>query len=121
MCTAGRIKHHLKHELGNARSTVLFVGYQARGSLGHVIQSGISPVRIHGEWFDVRARIATIEGFSAHADRTELIDWFEDLGGNPGTTFMVHGDPESAAALASELQRREAHVLVPENGDEFDL
>lgn len=121
MCTAGRIKHHLKNEIGNERSTVLFVGYQARGTLGHAILTGISPVRIHGEWFDVRARIERIEGFSAHADRTELLAWFDGLGSNPGHTFVVHGDPEAAAGLASALHRRGAHALAPEFRDEFEL
>jgi metallo-beta-lactamase family protein len=76
MCTAGRVKHHLKHNISDPRSTVLFVGYQAHGSLGRVIQSGVSPVRIFGEWYPVHAAVETIEGFSAHADRDELLEWF---------------------------------------------
>jgi len=121
MCTAGRVKHHLKHEISNSRSTILFVGYQARGSLGQIIQSGTSPVRIHGEWFEVRARIEQIPGFSAHADRRGLLDWYDGLGGNPEHTFVVHGDPEAAEALAIALRKREANVIVPHRGEAFEL
>ncbi len=121
MCTAGRVKHHLKNEISNARSTILFVGYQARGSLGQIIQSGVSPVRIHGEWFDVRARVEQIPGFSAHADRTGLIEWYDGLGGNPDHTFVVHGDPEAAAALAATLRQREANVIVPQRGESYEI
>jgi len=121
MCTAGRVKHHLKHEISNSRSTILFVGYQARGSLGQIIQSGTSPVRIHGEWFEVRARIEQIPGFSAHADRRGLLDWYDGLGGNPEHTFVVHGDPEAAEALAIALRKREANVIVPHRGESFEL
>jgi metallo-beta-lactamase family protein len=121
MCTAGRVKHHLKQEIGNPRSTILFVGYQARGTLGNVIQSGVSPVRIHGEWFDVRARIAEISGFSAHADRSALIDWYDGLGGQPERTFVVHGDPEAAAAYAEVLRERGTEVTVPGLGDTYEL
>jgi len=91
MCTAGRVKHHLKHTLADSRNTIIFVGYQAAGSLGRVIQTGTSPVRIFGQWYPLKARVETIEGFSAHADRTELLDWFESLDGPPQRTFLVHG------------------------------
>ncbi len=121
MCTAGRIKHHLKNEISNPRSTVLFVGYQARGSLGQLIQSGLSPVRIHGDWFEVRAHIEQITGFSAHADRSGLLDWYDGLGGNPAHTFVVHGDPEAATALATTLRQRDANVVVPQRGESYDL
>ena len=83
MCSAGRIKHHLKHNISDPRATILFVGYQAAGTLGRVILSGVNPVRIFGEWYPVKANIETNEGFSAHADRSELLAWFESLGGPP--------------------------------------
>ena len=72
---------HLKFNISNPKNTVLFVGYQAARSLGRVIQSGTSPVRIFGEWYPVEAQVETIEGFSAHADLDELVEWFESLGG----------------------------------------
>lgn len=122
MCTAGRVKHHLKHNISNPASTILFVGYQARSSLGQVIQSGISPVRIFGDWYPVQARVETIEGFSAHADREELLEWFGALGGTPKRTFVVHGEEHAATAFGSALRERfEARVEVPELGQEFDL
>lgn len=120
MCTAGRIKHHLRHNIDDPRATVLFVGYQARGTLGDAILSGIDPVRIFGDWYRVRARVERIEGFSAHADRTELLDWFASLHGVPERTFVVHGETDAAAALAAELRKRHgAEVCVPERHDEF--
>jgi metallo-beta-lactamase family protein len=122
MCTAGRIKHHLAHTISDSANTVLFVGYQARGTLGSAIESGMSPVRIHGAWYPVRARIERIQGFSAHADREELIAWFEGLGGPPRQTYLVHGEPEAAIALGRELRSRfGAETLVPERGDTFAL
>lgn len=122
MCTAGRIKHHLAHNISDADCTVLFVGYQARGTLGNVILSGIDPVRIHGRWYPVRARIERMDSFSAHADRGELLAWFAALGGVPRQTFLVHGEPEAAAALARELrQRHQAEIVIPERGDTFDM
>ena len=122
MCTAGRIKHHLKNNISDPRSTVLFVGYQARGTLGNVIQTGIDPVRIFGDWYPVRASIESIRGFSAHADRSALLDWFSSLGGVPKRTFVVHGEAKPAAALARELkEEHSANVVVPELGDAFQL
>jgi metallo-beta-lactamase family protein len=119
MCTAGRIKHHLKHNISDSRCTVLFVGYQARGTLGQVIQSGTSPVRIFGDRYPVACEVVTIEGFSAHADREELVQWFESLGGAPSATFVVHGEENAAGNLATLLRNRfRARVDVPELGQE---
>ncbi len=118
MCTAGRIKHHLAHTLDDSRNTVLFVGYQARGSLGQLIQDGVNPVRIHGNWYRVRAEIATIEGFSAHADLDELLAWFGSFSPPPERTFVVHGEESASLAFADTLRERSgATVDVPEPGD----
>ena len=122
MCTAGRVKHHLKHNISDPNSTVLFVGYQARGTLGRVIQSGTDPVRIFGEWYPVRARIETIEGFSAHADREELLAWFESLGGPPRRTWIVHGEEDAAESLAEALASQfGAKVEVPRKDQSFSV
>jgi len=122
MCTAGRIKHHLRHYLPDPRSTVLFVGYQARGSLGNLIQRGVDPVRIFGERHPVRASIETIEGFSAHADLDELLGWFEGLGNPPARTFVVHGEERAALAFAERLRERYGAVVdVPSPGDSVAL
>ena len=122
MCTAGRIKHHLKHNLSDSRNTVLFVGYQAERSLGRVIQSGTNPVRIFGDWYPVEARIETIEGFSAHADLDELLGWFESLNGSPRRTFVVHGEEDASLSFARTLKRRfGADTTVPQRGQRVDL
>ena len=122
MCTAGRIKHHLKHNISDPRSTVMFVGYQARGTLGAVIRAGISPVRIFGDQYPVRATVETVSGFSAHADMDELLAWFEGLGGNPERTFTVHGEEEVAEKFAQSLRDRfGAAVEVPHRGESFVL
>jgi len=117
MCTAGRIKHHLKNNISNPLSTILFVGYQAGGSLGSVIQQGTNPVRIFGDYYKVGAEIETIEGFSAHADQQELIEWFGSMDGLPRKTFLVHGDEDAAKTLAALLRARfGAEVEVPKLG-----
>lgn len=121
MCTAGRVKHHLKFNIGDPRSTVLFVGYQARGTLGRAIETGIDPVRIFGDWYRVRARIARIEGFSAHADQEELLDWYRRLDPRPRRVYLVHGEEEAVAGLARLLRDRfDADPVVPELNDVFD-
>jgi len=122
MCTAGRIKHHLMHNLGDERNTVLFVGYQAEHTLGRHIQSGTDPVRIFGGWFDVKAEIRTMEGFSAHADREEILAWYDSLGGVRRKTFVVHGEEAAAESLAGRLRDRgQEPVIVPEIDEEFVL
>jgi metallo-beta-lactamase family protein len=122
MCTAGRVKHHLKHNISNPNSTVLFVGYQAHGTLGRVIQSGTDPIRIFGDWYPVSARIERIEGFSAHADREELLAWFESLGGPPRRTWIVHGEEDAAESLAKTLESRfGAKVEVPRKDQSFSV
>jgi metallo-beta-lactamase family protein len=122
MCTAGRIKHHLKHNISDAKNTVLFVGYQAVHTLGRHIQSGTNPVRIFGSWFDVKAEIRTIEGFSAHADLDEMLAWYGSLGRVKRQTFVVHGEEEASQALASRLRELGSEpVVVPELDQEFEL
>ncbi len=122
MCTAGRIKHHLKHNISDRRNTILFVGYQAQHTLGRHIQSGTNPIRIFGGWFDVEAEIRTVDGFSAHADLDELLAWYDSLGGVEVQTFLVHGEEDAARSLARELRERGLEpVVVPELHQEFPL
>jgi len=98
MCTGGRIKHHLVQNISRPECTVLFVGYQAEGTLGRHIVAGSREVRIHGEKRQVLARVEQVHGFSAHADRDELVSWLSGLKSPPRQVFVVHG--EEAAALA---------------------
>lgn len=101
MCTGGRIKHHLAHNISRRESTILFVGYQAVGTLGRQIVDGTGEVRILGEVFPVRARIERIDGFSAHADRDELAAWFRTASAPPRHTFVTHGEPEASGSLVN--------------------
>lgn len=122
MCTAGRIKHHLMHNIGDDRNTILFVGYQAEHTLGRHIQSGTNPVRIFGGWFDVKAEIRNLEGFSAHADREEMLAWYDSLEGVRERTFVVHGEDAAARTLAEHLRNRGTEpVVIPDLGQEFEL
>jgi metallo-beta-lactamase family protein len=103
MCDAGRVKHHLKERLWRSDATVLFVGYQAPGTLGALIRDGSPRVRIHGEEIDVKARIRTIGAYTGHADRDELVDWARPLLPDLGSALLVHGEPAAARGLAEAL------------------
>jgi len=104
MCTAGRIKHHLAHTIGDAENTILFVGYQARGTLGRQILDGNREVRIHGRSRLVRAEIERIEGFSGHADRGALRRWLAGFIEPPRRLFLTHGEEDSSLALAERVR-----------------
>jgi len=101
MCTGGRIKHHLVTNISRPESTILFVGYQARGTLGRQIVDGAREVRILGQVHPVHARIAQLTGFSAHADRDELMRWLSALEKAPRQLFVTHGEPEVADRFSS--------------------
>lgn len=122
MCTGGRIKHHLLHNIGRPESTILFVGYQASGTLGREILEGAPEVRILGQRVGVRARVARIGSFSAHADREELARWAEGFAGKPRQCFIVHGEPAVAAHFRAFLSaRRGWRAVVPAAGDAVEL
>ena len=103
MCTGGRVRHHLKHNLWGRNNSIVFVGFAARGTLARRIVDGAESVRIFSEDIPVRARIHTIGGFSAHADQAELLTWHQQTG-NPATTFLVHGEDDSMHAFAKKLK-----------------
>lgn len=113
MCTGGRILHHMKWRLPHARNTVLFVGYQAEGTRGRRLLDGAKRVRIHGQEVPVRARIASVDALSGHADRDELLRWLGGFAHPPRQTFIVHGEPEASEALAGALRDRGWDVTVP--------
>lgn len=114
MCTGGRVKHHLAHNLPRPESTVLFVGYQARGTLGRQILDGSSNVRVLGKETPVRAGVEIINGFSAHADRSGLMSWAGGFEKKPRAVFVCHGDEDVAMSFAAELERRNGwRVVVP--------
>ena len=118
MCTGGRVRHHLKHNLWRHDCAVVFVGYAARGTLARRIIDGAPLVRIFGEEMPVRASIHTINGFSAHADQAELLAWHKAIGGVK-KTFLVHGDEEAMHVFAKHLHGGE--VIIPQLHREFEL
>lgn len=119
MCTAGRIKHHLRHNLGRAACSVLITGFQAQGTLGRRLVDGARQVRIFGEDIPVRASIHTVGGLSAHADRQALLAWTACFARPPAQTFVVHGEETAAQALATELRARPGwNVTIPVAGQQ---
>lgn len=122
MCTAGRIKHHLKRNISDPRNTILFVGYQAHGTLGRLIVDGRDKVRIHGKERQVKASVRQIYGFSGHADRGGLLRWSQNFERAPSQTFLTHGDEEAAMALAETLRsERGWNVQVPQYEATIDI
>lgn len=103
MATGGRVLHHLRRRLGDPRTTVLFVGYQAGGTRGRELRDGARSVRILGEDVPVRAAVMATDALSAHADRNELLHWLRGFRHAPASTFAVHGEPEAAAALRDAI------------------
>ncbi len=118
MCTGGRVRHHLKHNLWGRKNSIVFVGYAAQGTLARRIIDGAEEVRIFGENIQVRAGIHTIGGFSAHADQTELLAWHQQTG-KPKTTFLVHGEVDSMHTFAKKL--KDTKVEMPTLGQEYTL
>ena len=122
MCEAGRIRHHLKHNLWRKESTVLFVGYQSEGTLGRTILEGAEEVRLFGETVQINARIETLEGISSHADRDMLLDWIAGFAERPKTVFVNHGNDTVCDAFAAEVRNRLAiDAVAPYIGGQYDL
>ncbi|MDG4867858.1 MBL fold metallo-hydrolase [Guyparkeria sp. 1SP6A2] len=117
MCTGGRVGHHLLHNLRQPESTVIFVGFAAPGTLARWIMDGAESVDIFGDEIPVKAHVHTINGFSAHADRDELLAWHEQI--KPERTILVHGEEQAMQAFAKVLQGTE--VRIPEQGEAIDL
>lgn len=103
MCDGGRIRHHLRHRLANPHTTVLIIGFQAAGTLGRQLVDGAKNVHLFGEEVPVRARVATLGGFSAHADQTALMGWLSHLAAEPAKLFLVHGEARATGALSARI------------------
>ncbi len=122
MCEVGRIKHHLKHNLWNPKSTILFVGYQAVGTLGYSIVNGAKKVKIFGEEIAVNARIEYIEGYSGHADQEGLMNFIYSFINKPKHIFLVHGEMEAQNTLEEKIKQDTGIcVTVPEFGETYEL
>jgi len=119
MCNGGRIKHHLKHNLWRKECSVVFVGYQVKGTLGRRIIDGAKKVRIYGEEIAVKARIYTINGFSAHAGRDFLLKWSSKS--NARKVFVVHGEFDKNLMLANALKQRGFKSVIPNWLQSFEI
>jgi metallo-beta-lactamase family protein len=104
MCEAGRVLHHLRHSVEDPRNALLIVGFQAPDTLGRRIVEKQPRLRIMDDWFDLRAEVLALDGFSAHADREDFRRWFEGTGGEIGHAFVVHGEGAALPALSELLQ-----------------
>jgi len=117
MCTGGRVRHHLRHNLWRRDSSIVFVGFAAPGTLARILIDGAEHVRLFGDEIPVNARLYTIGGFSAHADRDELLQWHRAIA--PARTILVHGEERAMRAFAGRLADTE--VMMPAQGDVIDL
>lgn len=122
MCTAGRIRHHLKHNLWRTDSTILFVGYQSEGTLGRYLLEGAEEVKLFGERVEVKARIHALRGKSGHADKDGLLTWASSFEPKPKRYFICHGEESVSLHFAEEIDKRfVSGVTVPYNGEKWDL
>jgi metallo-beta-lactamase family protein len=121
MATGGRVLHHLKHRLPDARNTVLFVGYQSVGTRGRRLLDGEKQLKIHGEMVPVEADIRVVSGFSAHADWTETLRWMEGFESPPRQTLLVHGEPSALQALKNRVESKGWKATVPRYLEQVEL
>lgn len=122
MCEAGRIRHHLKHNLWRKECTILFVGYQAVGTLGRTLLEGASSVKLFGEVIDVKARIEKLDGVSGHADKDGLIKWISSFDPKPEKVYVVHGEDKVCEIFAQQLRRElEIDAVAPYTGSVYEL
>lgn len=122
MCTAGRIRHHLRHNLWNKKNSIVFVGYQAEGTLGRQLKDGAKKVKVLGEEVSVEAEVYSVEGFSGHADKAGLLDFIDHFEAPPKKIFVVHGEENSAEKFAETLRvKYGVKAIVPDIGFTFEL
>lgn len=122
MCTAGRIRHHLKHNLWKGKNSIVFVGYQAEGTLGRRLLDGVNNVKILGEDIKVEAEIYDLEGFSGHADKNILMEWVNNIKQKPKKIFVVHGEGESSQEFANIIETKLGiETIVPNLGDVYRI
>lgn len=122
MCDAGRIRHHLKHNLWRPECTILFVGYQAEGTLGRILVDGIKKqVKLFDEEIEVRAEVRMLPGVSGHADQQGLLNWLLSIAEKPKMVFLNHGDPDSCEAFRDKIREMGYNAFAPYSGTSFDL
>lgn len=122
MATAGRIRHHLKHNLWDPKNSLIFVGYQAEGTLGRILLDGVKRVKLLGEEVNVALEIYDLEGFSGHADQRVLLDWLNNFTKKPKKVFLVHGEIEASTALANEIENKfNIKTIIPTLGSSYKI
>lgn len=122
MATGGRILHHLKALVSDPKNTILFIGYQAAGTRGQAMISGVDKIKIHGNYYPVRADVVSINGLSAHADYKDISDWISRMKNHPKKIFLVHGEPSAQEYLKSYLgQQIKSEVIIPQYMQCFDI
>lgn len=122
MCEAGRVRAHLRNTVQNPNNAVVIVSYQAEGTLGRQIAEGAEQIQIQDQWYELNAAVYVLDGFSGHADRNDLIWWFQETGGGIGRAFLVHGEPEAMLALAPEVQAYvKTDVVLPETLGTYEV
>ena len=122
MCEGGRILHHLKHNIGDPRNTILLTGYQAENTLGRKIEGKMAEVPIFGEPMRLRAEVEKLDELSGHADQREILDWMKPIAAGLQRVFLVHGETEQQTGLAQVIQKEYGiEVTVPKRGESFDL
>ena len=122
MCTAGRIRHHLKHNLWKEKNSLVFVGYQAEGTLGRILKDGAKSVKLLGETIAVFCEVYSVEGFSGHADQRQLIQWLKGFNKKPKKIFLVHGEEDSLKGLAQSIKSEiNVSTIIPNMGYIFQM
>jgi len=123
MATGGRVRHHLKHNLWDPKSAIVFVGYQAAGTLGRIILDGqVDKVKISGAWVDIKSSVYSMPGFSAHADGPTLMNWLSGYKKKPKKVILVHGEPDEMLPLKKRIEEElDIKVVMPKAGDEYEL
>ena len=122
MANAGRVRHHLKHNLWNPKNSLVFVGYQAEGTLGRILLDGVKRVKLLGEEIDVQLEIYDLEGFSGHADQKTLINWIDRFKTKPKKIFIVQGEEEQSNTLSNLIEDKfNIETIVPNMEDKFNI
>jgi len=121
MCSAGRIKHHIANNIEDEKNTILFVGFQVEGTLGYWIQKGEKHVHLLGKELEVKAKVESIEGFSAHADKVGLLKWIKNFAPKPKKVFITHGDLEQQEALVKTLAKEKLEAYIPSLNETLEL
>jgi metallo-beta-lactamase family protein len=121
MCSAGRIKHHIRNNIEDEKNTLLFIGYQASGTLGYWIKQKQKTIRLLGSQVRVNSKIESIDGFSAHADYEGLIEWLEAYYKKPKKIFICHGEPEQSMAFGKRIEKLGYKYFIPAIGEKISL